>query len=279
MDSKPLMCFEVEKVLGVSSDGNYQVQWAPAWVSKFHLVGCEHLIQECLQQQKQEQEQSTHQLKKKQQQQQHREAHLLQAKPLNEDVIEFHSDMPLEVLPVKVEENDGKDDENTAQLFETHEIHYSSSGTTELKIQHFDVPRSELREDEGSVSMFGPSNELFSLPQIDAKDRLGCSVSPITTHEPGLRTMKASRRGNSNTEDSSMAPVSIYWRNNGNNTNTNDDNGNKNSSTATDNNCSRSSSSNNSNSHNNNNNNSNSNNNNNNDNNNENNDNHDNKKN
>ena len=52
--SRPLMCFEVEKVIGVSSDGNYQVQWAPAWVSKFHLVGCEHLIQEFLQQQQQQ---------------------------------------------------------------------------------------------------------------------------------------------------------------------------------------------------------------------------------
>ena len=46
MDSRPRMCFEVEKVIGVSSDGSYKVQWAPAWVSRFHLVGCEHLIQE-----------------------------------------------------------------------------------------------------------------------------------------------------------------------------------------------------------------------------------------
>lgn len=52
-ESKPRVCFqfEVEKIIGVSSDGNYQVQWAPAWVSKFHLVGCEHLVQEFLQQQ------------------------------------------------------------------------------------------------------------------------------------------------------------------------------------------------------------------------------------
>merc|ERR1711962_226245 len=53
MDSKPRASFEfeVEKVVGISADGRYQVQWAPAWVSKFHLVGCEHLIQEFLQQQ------------------------------------------------------------------------------------------------------------------------------------------------------------------------------------------------------------------------------------
>jgi len=50
-ESTPHIRFEVEKVIGISSDGNYQVQWAPAWVSKFHLVGCEHLIQEFLQQQ------------------------------------------------------------------------------------------------------------------------------------------------------------------------------------------------------------------------------------
>ena len=61
MEYRPSVRFEVEKIIGVSSDGNYQVQWAPAWVSKFHLVGCEHLIQEFLQQQQQQQQQ---QLKK-----------------------------------------------------------------------------------------------------------------------------------------------------------------------------------------------------------------------
>merc|ERR1712013_724372 len=70
LGSRPLMCFEVEKVIGVSSDGNYQVQWAPAWVSKLHLVGCEHLIQEFLQRQQQQQPQEQQQ---KQQQQQPQE--------------------------------------------------------------------------------------------------------------------------------------------------------------------------------------------------------------
>jgi len=46
--------FEVEKIIGISADGRYQVQWAPAWVSKFHLVGCEHLVQEFLREQQQE---------------------------------------------------------------------------------------------------------------------------------------------------------------------------------------------------------------------------------
>ena len=59
-ESAPHIRFEVEKVIGVSSDGNYQVQWAPAWVSKFHLVGCEHLIQEFLQQQQQPQQDPYH---------------------------------------------------------------------------------------------------------------------------------------------------------------------------------------------------------------------------
>merc|ERR1712212_514834 len=54
LQSRPRVCFEVEKVIGISSDGTYQVQWAPAWVSKFHLVGCEHLIQEFLQRQTEE---------------------------------------------------------------------------------------------------------------------------------------------------------------------------------------------------------------------------------
>ena len=45
------MRFEVEKVIGVSNEGTYQIQWSPCWVSKSHLVGCEHLIKEFLQQQ------------------------------------------------------------------------------------------------------------------------------------------------------------------------------------------------------------------------------------
>jgi len=40
--------FEIEKIIGISDDGKYQVQWAPAWVSKNRLVGCDHLIQEFL---------------------------------------------------------------------------------------------------------------------------------------------------------------------------------------------------------------------------------------
>ena len=51
--SSPHVRFEIEKVIGISSSGNvrsYQVQWAPAWVSSFHLVGCEHLINDFLHQ-------------------------------------------------------------------------------------------------------------------------------------------------------------------------------------------------------------------------------------
>jgi len=47
---RPSVCFVVEKIIGVSSgDGNmknYQVQWAPTWVSSSNLVGCQHLIEE-----------------------------------------------------------------------------------------------------------------------------------------------------------------------------------------------------------------------------------------
>jgi len=49
--SHPSVCFAIEKVIGVSTDGNirsYQVQWAPVWVSDVYLVGCEHLIDEFL---------------------------------------------------------------------------------------------------------------------------------------------------------------------------------------------------------------------------------------
>ena len=67
--SRPSVRFEVEKIIGVSSDGNYQVQWAPAWVSKFHLVGCEHLIQEFLQQQQQQQQQKPQQKKQQEHEQ------------------------------------------------------------------------------------------------------------------------------------------------------------------------------------------------------------------
>ena len=53
LEYKPIfhLKFEVEKVIGVSTDGSYQVQWAPAWVSRFHLTGCEHLIREFLENQ------------------------------------------------------------------------------------------------------------------------------------------------------------------------------------------------------------------------------------
>ena len=99
--SRPLMCFEVEKVIGVSSDGNYQVQWAPAWVSKFHLVGCEHLIQEFLQQQQQQEEHPQQQLR------------------LEEDQ---HQQQGLEQQPLKPElqqqESKGEEDiKNILQLF------------------------------------------------------------------------------------------------------------------------------------------------------------------
>ena len=47
---KPSVCFEVRKIIGISTnDGNcktYQVQWAPSWISGFHLVGCEDLIEQ-----------------------------------------------------------------------------------------------------------------------------------------------------------------------------------------------------------------------------------------
>jgi len=58
MDS-PSACltfaFAVEKIVGISIDDenntNYEVQWAPSWVSSPSLRGCEKLIEEFLQQQ------------------------------------------------------------------------------------------------------------------------------------------------------------------------------------------------------------------------------------
>lgn len=49
---KPSVCFEVVKVIGVSmgidNRKNYQVQWAPSWVSDSYLVGCEQLVEDFL---------------------------------------------------------------------------------------------------------------------------------------------------------------------------------------------------------------------------------------
>lgn len=48
---KPSVCFEIQKIIGISCDGNvrnYQVQWAPTWISGIQLVGCEHLIDDFL---------------------------------------------------------------------------------------------------------------------------------------------------------------------------------------------------------------------------------------
>jgi len=56
---QPSVCFTVEKIIGVSHGyGNmktFQVQWSPSWVSSAHLVGCEKLLQEFLNQQQQQQ--------------------------------------------------------------------------------------------------------------------------------------------------------------------------------------------------------------------------------
>ena len=52
-NNKPRVSYEIEKIVGVSIDGNvrsYKVQWAPTWVSSFHLIGCDKLISEFLQQ-------------------------------------------------------------------------------------------------------------------------------------------------------------------------------------------------------------------------------------
>ena len=101
LNVRPCVRFEVEKVIGVSRDGNYQVQWAPAWVSKFHLAGCEHLIEEYLQQQQPQQQQP----QKQQQQQQLPEAQVQQRKLgkcqqhlITQSSYRDHSDDPERVL-------------------------------------------------------------------------------------------------------------------------------------------------------------------------------------
>jgi outer membrane biosynthesis protein TonB len=54
----PSACFKVSKIIGVSfGEGNlrnYQVEWEPSWVSHFHLVGCENLIEEFITRQAQD---------------------------------------------------------------------------------------------------------------------------------------------------------------------------------------------------------------------------------
>ena len=50
----PSVCFVIEKIIDVcEGDGNmknYKVQWTPTWISSSNLVGCQHLIEEFLQQ-------------------------------------------------------------------------------------------------------------------------------------------------------------------------------------------------------------------------------------
>ena len=72
LDCRPRVCYEVEKVIGISSEGNvrtYHVQWSPSWVSGHHLVGCEHLIQQYLEQQHREEIKQSKQHEKQQRQQ------------------------------------------------------------------------------------------------------------------------------------------------------------------------------------------------------------------
>jgi len=49
--SVPSVCFEVCKVIGMSTSSTakvYKVQWKPSWVSALHMQGCEQLIQDFL---------------------------------------------------------------------------------------------------------------------------------------------------------------------------------------------------------------------------------------
>ena len=73
---RPSVCYEVQKILGVTMDEcsnvtSYRVQWAPAWVTSNHLVGCEHLLHEFMnKQQKQQKQQQLKQLQQQHNQQQ-----------------------------------------------------------------------------------------------------------------------------------------------------------------------------------------------------------------
>ena len=99
--SRPLMCFEVEKVIGVSSDRSYQVQWAPAWVSKFHLVGCEHLIEEFLQQQQQKHQQQQQEQQQQQQQKLLQQQQELQQKQQQNKCLQLQLEPQLQKQPLK----------------------------------------------------------------------------------------------------------------------------------------------------------------------------------
>ena len=60
---QPSVCYTIEKIIGVSQGyGNtktYQVQWTPTWVCSSHLVGCEKLLNDFLNQQHQDQGQDS----------------------------------------------------------------------------------------------------------------------------------------------------------------------------------------------------------------------------
>ena len=42
---RPSVCFEVRKIIS-TSEGMYQVEWLPSWVSGAQMIGCEDLIEQ-----------------------------------------------------------------------------------------------------------------------------------------------------------------------------------------------------------------------------------------
>ena len=180
--SRPVMCFEVEKVIGVSSDGSYQVQWAPAWVSKFHLVGCEHLIQEFLQQQQQSQQQHQQTLQQQQQQQQQtlQQQHQQYQQPLQQD----------ENIKVGENENIPQLENGITQfpISEEDEPHFMD----DLQTQDTAFPCVKVEEEEGEVKE--PSEILdihLSKPFTSTCDNNSRHSTPYVSNDIHLNNLEA----------------------------------------------------------------------------------------
>jgi len=178
--NKPRIVFEVEKVMGVSSDGSYQVQWAPAWVSKFHLVGCEHLIQEFLQRQQQQQQgqeeqqqqyqepqQQHHTQEQLQQQQQHQQRQQQQLK------LPQQQDQPLEIPEAFMSLKHEEDEEG--------DVKEPCDDTTQL---HSSIPPSSTTHNNNDIhlSPYVINNDIsFNTPEVDTALQQMNTITTDTT--------------------------------------------------------------------------------------------------
>lgn len=114
----PSVCFGVEKIIGVSDNGDsYKVQWNPVWINASNLVGCQHLIQQFHDQQlsQQTQQEKKHGKRQKLKQQQQQQLQHKQQQPQHKQHKQKQQQQHQSTTSVNTsnKENDGNNNKET----------------------------------------------------------------------------------------------------------------------------------------------------------------------